>query len=233
MTVEKAVLNRYLFTQIGLDSGALTTLGVVLHNFGEPGSYLINVWRGDRLEGGVQLNVDPACAAMQVDIDLAAVQRQDKPCCGDSETPLAVNPKGYTVFHVGSGAGGYAVTAGRSNGDRADKGWNSRELQAGDMFAATILRPGTYAVVNQLARTKAKIKVAYPAAARERYKPADPVFVECTKEEFKPGGLEAVASQSVVFRVHTPTRLRIELATPDDGGNAGPPRQRRTWVRPG
>lgn len=229
MTIEKAVFNRYLFSQISLDSGALTILGTVLHNFSESGRYVINVWRGESLVGSKDLSVDPACTDMQVNFDLAHFDEEDKECCGDAATPLSVHPKGYAIFHVSSGAGGFAVTAGRVDTERPDKVFDSRELQAGDMFAATILRPGIYSVANALARTKAKIAVAYPKVGQAPYVPDKPVFIECTREGFQPPSIEVGAGQSQVFRIVVPTRLKIDLLKPDDGPGAGQPLQRPGW----
>ncbi len=231
MTVEKAVLNRYLFTQLNLDSGALTMLGTVIHNFAEPGRYRINVWRGESLAGSLHLTVDPECPATQVTIDLAAVDGQDQPRCGDSGTALAVNPKGYAVFHVGTGAGGYAVTAGRIDRDQSDKVFDSRELQAGDMFAATILRPGTYGVVNLRTKARAQLTVAYPKVGKERYVPQDPLSIECTKDGFRPNAIKVNAAQSQVFRIATLSRLRIDLLKADDGPHGGQP-PRPGWRKP-
>jgi hypothetical protein len=231
-TRRKAVLNRYLFTQVGLDSGALTSLGTTLHNFAEPGRYQINVWQGERLAGSVHLKVDAACPATQANIDLATVNRQDTPCCGDAGTPLLVNPKGYAVFHVGSGPGGYAVTAGRVDQERPAKAFDSRELREGDMFAATILRPGIYEVENVRARTKARLTVAYPRVSKERYVPQQPLSIACAKEGFEPKAIEAQAAQSLVFHIKTPTRLKITLVKPDDGPGGGQPQPRPGWRRP-
>ena len=79
------LLDRNLFTQIGLDSGSVTMLGSVVHRLGEPVEYRGNVRSGDRLQATFYISVDPNCAVAELLIDLAKLtappSAQDD-CCG-------------------------------------------------------------------------------------------------------------------------------------------------------
>src|SRR5271156_6040061 len=113
-TTTNMTFDRYLFTQVGLDSAALTMLGGVTHRFLEPGQYRGVVYQGKEILGGFYINVDKNSAAAQANIDLAAfggspatpvASSRNSGCgCqpGDTNTPTKyeLNPKGYAVFHV-------------------------------------------------------------------------------------------------------------------------------------
>jgi hypothetical protein len=227
----KEFINRNLFTQTSLDSGSLTMLGAVIHNFPEPGEYHGTVLRGRDEVGNFHLTVDMECPDMQVNIDLAAIDQPDSENY-DSELKkrLVVNPKGYAVFHVSHGTGGYAVRVGRLDSKSKDEPFDSRELKEGDMFAATLIRPGIYSVVNANTKVRGKIVVAYSKIKKTPYRPSDPVSIRCTKKALEPGKIEIERTKKVlepgkieiepmqgqVYHFETVSRIRIELQKPDD-----------------
>ena len=150
-----------LFTQTGLDSGLLTILGSVIHSFGEPGEYRGSVHKAGGEQAVFYLTVDKNSPAAHVNIDLATLREYagatQKECCGDgTENRFTVNPRGYVVFHVSGGSGGFSVHVRRAEEDPKTQVFNSQELGEGDIFSASIIRPGTYSVVNQLAKGKAR-----------------------------------------------------------------------------
>lgn len=229
----KAFINRNLFAQTNLDSGSLTMLGAVIHNFSEPGEYHGTVLRGRDDVGNFHLTVDKECPDMQVNIDLAAIDQPDSENYESKlKKRLVVNPKGYAVFHVSHGAGGYAVRVGRLDDKSKDEPFDSRELKEGDMFAATLIRPGIYSVVNANNKVRDEIVVAYSKIKKmPSYRPSDPVSIRCTKKAIKldktkiertkkaiePGKIEIEPTQGQVYHFETPSRIRIELQKPEDG----------------
>jgi hypothetical protein len=240
----KAFINHHLFAQTTLDSGALTMLGAVIHNFAEAGIYHGTVFRGTETIARFQLMVDSESPAMQADIDLATLKTPPECCCGEpgSEQLFSVNPKGYAVFFVSRGAGGYAVHVARvpAEGEKEQQSrkmaalaFDSRELKEGDLFAATLIRPGTYAVTNKNAKATGQITVAYPKAGKTPYRPPEPVYVESTAEAFRPAKIAVEASQGQVYRVKVPSRIKIELVKPDDGPGIAPVHTIAGWKKPG
>ena len=230
-----ALLNRYLFTQIGLDSGALTSLGVVMHTFPQPGLYRGVVLRGEDSVGSFLLEVAEDSPQTQVDIDLAKVKAPAaEPCCDEaSRAPYVVSPRGYAVFHVSSGPGGFSVVVGRGDPRKPEVLFDSRELLEGDLFAATILRPGSYTVSNVLARgqARAELVVAYPQPAKERYAQPPVHTVTLTAKGFEPERMRVAAAQSQVYHIKGRARIRIALEKPDDGP-LGPGRTHPGWHQP-
>ncbi len=214
-----ALLDQNIFTQTNLDSAALTMLGSLLHNFCEPGAYRGVALRNGKAEATFTLRVDPGCAASQVNIDLATLaQAGQSGCGGDSGPTFTVHPKGYAIFHVSKGAGGYAVHLGISGAEGpAPKTFDSRQLKPGDIFAATLLRPGKYRATNALNKTHAEIVVSYPMIGKTAYEPGPAVNVECTAEGFLPKEIRVTPAQGQVFHCKTPVHLQIELVKADDG----------------
>jgi hypothetical protein len=227
------LFNRYLFTQIGLDSGNLTSLGVVIHCFEKPGLYRGQVRRGEEDRGAFLLRVDADCPQMQVDIDLAHLVAPEDCCDGKRSAGYVVNPKGYAVFHVTDGPGGFHVVVGREEMAKGEALFDSRELHDGDMFAATILRPGAYVVANSLsrARDKADLVVAYPRGEAPGYGALPAQMVAVSDRGFMPERIRVEVTQSQVFQIKGPARIRIDLQKADDGPAGAGPRQ-LSWRRP-
>jgi hypothetical protein len=224
----KAYINHQLLVQTRLDSAELTMLAVVVHNFPEPGEYHGAVMRGKQTEATFRLTVDEKSPAMQVDIDLATLNLPapaECPCKEgehDDTRHFVVNPRGQTVLYVSQGTGGFAVAVNKVNDRRIL--FDSRELREGDLFAATLIRPGTYSVAN--ANARAEIVIAFPKQTKTAFRPPDPITIEVTDKGLMTGaagketkvtriGLDAAQGQ--IYRIRTAARIQIELLKPDDG----------------
>jgi len=220
-----------LFTQVGLDSGLLTMLGSVVHSFKEPGEYRGSVHQ----EGGEQavfyVTVDKNSSVAQANIDLASLNKTSDPCCEPSPNHFEVNPKGYAVFHVSAGAGGYSVHIRRAEENPQEKVFNSQQLGDGDLFSAVIIRPGTYSVVNTLTQAKAEVVVSYPGTGKVAYRPPAPVRVEVERNNFEPRRIELKPGQGLLFECKTQARIKIALLKADDGPGKPRPTGRTGWKK--
>lgn len=245
----KMTFDQNLFTQIGLDSGSLTMLGGVTHRFLEPGQYRGVVYRNNEHIGDFYINVDKNSPVAQANIDLASFESGPSAsaatmsgascsCHGESakaDTKFELNPKGYAVFHVSSGAGGYAVRVGKAVEDpKQQNQFDSRELKGEDIFSAVILRPGTYSATNALGgkeKGEGKITVGYPKIGKTPYRPPNPVKVECSARGFEPGKVELQPGQAVLFHATAPSRIAVQLLKADDGPGDRPERVRQGWKK--
>jgi hypothetical protein len=223
----KGFINYHIFTQTTLDSGALTQLGAVVHKFPDPGHYVGSIVHRDQSIGQFYLSVDPDCSATQVNIDLATVGRDSHTEEWSSRLPenrLVVGSDGYGVFHVSRGAGGFGATVTElgSSPTESTGAFDTRELKRGDLFAVTLIRPGTYRVVNLNTTVRGEIVVAYPQVGNEPFRPGDPVAVRCHDKGFEPPVIKIAAAQGHVYHIATtnPARIRVELIRPDDGPDA-------------
>jgi hypothetical protein len=149
---------------------------------------------------------------------------------------LVLNAKGHAVFQAPEGAEGYAVVA-EAAGPGGPAPFDSRQLGGDDLFAVTLIRPGTYTMTNLLTGAEGRITVAYPTVGDRPYQPPDPVSVECTKQGFAPDTIDLQPAQGIIFRFGTPSRIKIDLVEPLDRP-AGPAEERGRrrvahWRRPG
>lgn len=233
----KLTFDQNLFTQFSLDSGGLTMLGGVTHALPEPGSYRGVVYRGTDRLATFYVNADKNSAVAQANIDLSRLDpstviaptpirttaAQVSECCGGSEdgaghdSTFVVNPKGYVVFHVSAGTGGYNVILRKAEEDPKTSVFDSRKLSEGDIFSIAIIRPGMYSLQNTLTRAEGRITVAYPRLGETAYRPPNPVSCECTADGFQPHYLDLKPGQGVHFHFKVPSRIKIDLSKPDDG----------------
>ncbi len=239
-------LNRTLFQQTDADSGALSMLGTVVHGVADVGHHRGTVYRGKEAVGEFTLRVEEA-GPLQVHVDLAAQGLQGASgrrgahghqdgCC-DHETGAGgaqaaavytVGRDGHAVFHVSSGSGGYAVTLadtgrgevpGEDRDRREEQGrvWDSRRLEAGDLFGVTLLRPGAYRVSGEGGRAEARLRLAYPQRGRTAYRPPEPLHIAVSEDGFDPKDIELQPLQGQVYEIRTGSRVVISLVEPDDG----------------
>jgi hypothetical protein len=241
----KAYINRQLIEQTSLDSGALTMLAAIVHNFPEPGVYHGAATRGKETSATFQLTVDEKSTAMQVNIDLATLNEPAPEGCGcqkgehDDTRHFIVNPRGQAVFYVSKGPGGYAVAVNRVNEKRVL--FDSRQLTEGDLFAATLIRPGTYSVTNASTNARGEVNVAFLTPSKTAYRPPDPVTIEATQKGLvviysnKDSGalkLELQFGQGQLYRIRTPSRIQIQLTKPNDGPQQKEPQSLVSWRKP-
>jgi hypothetical protein len=234
MTIRlKTTLDPNLYTQIGLDSASLTMLGTIVHSLSLPGEYRGALHSGADVKAVFFITADNNSPVAQVTVDLAGLEKAQSSvpssegerscgCAGGSKDPsgsrYTVNPRGYVLFHVRSGQGGYYVHLRRIDAAENDKGYDSRTLNNGDAFTAMILRPGTYSIRNTLTKAAAEVMVHYPKVGDKPYVPPPPVRIECTAGGFDTEGrIEVGVGQGLIFHARTDSRIEIKLDKPDDG----------------
>lgn len=228
--------DRNLFTDAGLDSGSLTMLGSAIHSFREVGNYKGTVRRGESILSTFYLSADKNSAVAQVNIDLAELTKPEPSsakCCHDhtgDQHRFTLNPRGYAVFHVSSGPGGYYVHVEKAieGEDSEQQVFDSRKLSQGDVFSAAIIRPGYYSVTNLLTKARGEVVVSYPVIGKTAYRPPAPVRVKSSKDYFEPNRVELQPGQGLLFDCEDPSRIKIELTKADDG-----PGDQREPVVPG
>lgn len=229
-----------LFTQIGLDSGALTMLGTITHKFPEPGEYRGISYRGLEINAVFRITVDKDIPVAQVNIDLASLA--SRPSQSDkceyctlshkNEKHFTVNLEGYALFHVSSGSGGYSVRIEKAEKNNTKKPFDTRELNEGDFFSAILLRPGTYSVTNLNTKAKGEILVGYPKIGKQPYRPPDPIRLQNTENSIEPPVIKLKPAQGLIFQFKTISRIKIELVKADDGPTPQHLPARSGWQKP-
>jgi hypothetical protein len=239
----KPTFDRNLFSQIGLDSASLTMLGSIVHSFAEPGEYRGALHHGEEVKAVFSITADKSSPVAQATIDLAALDKGIEPssggrCCPDGgdaakgANRFVVNPRGYALFRVSAGAGGYYINVRRIDAAKDQRGYDSRELAEGDFFSATIIRPGTYSLTNALTKAKGEIVVSYPRIGETAYRPPNPIRVDCNARSFEPSKIAIQPGQGLIFEAKVASRIVIQLQKADDGPPNRPAGEGRTgWKK--
>ena len=242
----KARINTYAFQQTTVDSASLGVLGTVAHPLTEPGDYEGTVFKNGFEMARFSLRVALDAGDTQVDIDLATLpssRGRPEPCgCdgkGSSGHSPALKPGGYLVLYASTGAGGFHVLLDKLSGEKVkgDKPaavFDSRILNKGDLFIASLLRPGLYEMAELHSGAKGSIVVAYPQPGGKPYAPPPPATVRVSDKGFTPAKLDVAAAQGVVFTVESGgAAIRISLQKPDDGpAKRATPRGKVRWTNP-
>lgn len=189
-----ARINFQILNIVNQDSGALGPLGMVIHQFSEPGTYDVGVHRQGRRVASTVFDVDPA-GERQIEIHLAALARHGPIIC----EALRVAPNGFVLFHA-SGGDGYSATV-TAGAERTI--FDTARLGNGDIYATSLLEPGRYKLANTAGSATAEVRVA--SAGRDE----EPVYVEVTETSFTPANIQVSSSQGLVFRVKQPARIVI------------------------
>ena len=216
------MMDRELFDQIGLDSGALTLLGNVVHQLDRPGIYRLSVQQSGGEVADAVLEVTDDADAEQITVDLAGVddstdtKAERTGCCDESTTRHRMRPGGYVLFHVGSGPDAYAAVLGLLGDGGPEVVFDSRSLQRGDRFVATVLRPGRYVVSNLENGSNGVLEVAYPGREAPVELRAEPIEVSVADRGVDPAEVTTKPARPVVYVIQTAARMRIELQEPYD-----------------
>ena len=206
--------NARLLTTSTFDSGALGVLAYVAHQF-PPGRYHAVAQKEGQDAGSTRFRVDEASTVMQLTIDLASVAaplrapRADDCNCRAADAPEipAVSPKGFVLFHVSGGAGGYSVVAREESG--AAPPFNSATLSDGDLFAVSLLEPATYSMANKAGAAAGTIQVT-PIPEGTNPRASETQYAEVTKDAFSPASISVHSAQGLVFRIKGPARVAID-----------------------
>jgi hypothetical protein len=255
-----ALINRHVFTTRQFDSGALTVLASVIHQFTDPGHYIVSIRRGDTSLGSARFDVVANSTSMQVNIDLAAGGIPGKlspflrsaraakaksggagDCnCGGSSAsaggsgggvggggaavaagaaatshgappPAVVSPQGYVQFFVSHGEGGLYALVHKAGADTI--AFDSRTLEAGDLFAVSLLAPAKFDLKNTAGTATGTVSVSFSKEVAAKIKTTPPVFCDVSKSAFTPKDLHLSSGQGLVFRITDAARVVITQQT--------------------
>lgn len=229
--IVKARVNTYALRQTSFNSAALGVLGSIAHPVDGEGVYGGSVFH-DRIQvGEFTLRVDPEVSETQATIDLAQCRGPARARGDVMDRVFSVNPKGYLMLYVSEGPGGFSVELATSDRKKPRVMFNSRVLRAGDLFIATLIRPGTYQAGNARAKGKAAISVALPELGEKPFEPPEPARIKCTRGGFDPKKANVYSAQGVIFQIDTSSAIKVDLtkAPPEKK-----PRARATvrWRKP-
>ncbi len=165
----KARVNTFALQQSCLQSSALGVLGSIAHPIGKPGEFTGRVMQGRVQVAEFSLHADPDVAATQATIDLARIAGPSLVGQPYKVHKYSVNSDGYLMLFVSEGPGEFWVQLSSPGKDRPRVVFDSRRLKPGDLFIATLIRPGTHQA--RMPKGVAAIRVRAPEASDHRFQP--------------------------------------------------------------
>ncbi|HKY13524.1 MAG TPA: hypothetical protein VJM33_01275 [Microthrixaceae bacterium] len=223
--------------QTHFDSAMPSGSAVVGHPLPAAGDYVVS-----RLEGrslvrthamAVRATVDddtnlgrmpaPALQFADEEVRLPSVGRT---LAAEEIDALRLREGGVASFTGAAGTEHTARIQQVSKAGRATTVWDSTKLVAGDLYALSIGRPGTYRMRNSADGSEATVVVTYPVRGKRGYRPAAPVTVRCTERGFDAKEVTIGPLQGLVVQVEAPARVVIDLVEADDGPERDKPRAR-------
>lgn len=218
-------INYHLFNQINIDSNLLTMSSSIIHRFVNDGIYRISIHEPNGVEKHTDFIVDSESPVLQANIDVSStVDKVECKCKTDitKNNSIVINPKGYIVFYVSTGPGGYSITVNKldlKNSSADDKRiketrvFDTSKLKDGDMFAVTILKPGKYIIKNMLNKSVGNITVEYPEKTKSKKNniPKEPVIVQVTENGFDPSNIKLRPTQGLLLKITSNSRIKIEM----------------------
>jgi hypothetical protein len=208
----KARVNTFALQQSCLQSSALGVLGSIAHPIGKPGEFTGRVMQGRVQVAEFSLHADPDVAATQATIDLARIAGPSLVGQPYKVHKYSVNSDGYLMLFVSEGPGEFWVQLSSPGKDRPRVVFDSRRLKPGDLFIATLIRPGTHQA--RMPKGVAAIRVRAPEASDKPFQPPPPAGMTCTKTGFVPKRLEVYSTQGIVFNFETTSGVQIDLTKP-------------------
>jgi hypothetical protein len=189
-------------------------MAMVIHPFTQPGQYRGTVLQHGEAVAEFVFVVDEQSEVMQLDIDLATINRRartpagalDCDCTAGSAVAHVVSPKGYVLFHASSDAG-YSVSTKAAKGEAS---FDSSKLDKGDLFAVTLLEPGLYVAKNTPGKAQADIDVSLPTDLTKRLTTMDVATIAFDGNDFNPKRLQVTSTQGLVFQINGRGRIVID-----------------------
>jgi hypothetical protein len=202
-------LDPSIFRHIGFESTRLTRLVQIVHSLDKPGRRRLHATRNGDSVAHIDFDVvdDPgAVTGLHIDLsDLAGC------ACDPCGSPHRIRAGGHIVVHVGHGIDAWGAEVFVEGGECE---WSSHHLSPGDLVAATVLRPGTYRLVNGAA--EGKVTVAYPKVLDGRYRPGDPTRVRSNGATIAPARVTMGPASAIVVEVRKGGTVQLELVKADD-----------------
>jgi hypothetical protein len=228
------MLNRAMFEVTSFDSAAPAGAAAVVHRFAEQGQFVVSMHGPDRVLDTRVLNVAAEHTAGGVTVDVGDSRpRPGRPAPPCQPSRLTLAEGGYACFTAAPGRGNRAMVRRAGGGPDGEVMFDTQRLGADDVFAVTLVRPGTYAIRDTVQGTEGRVVVTYPVIGDKPYRPADPVEVHARGGGLDPASVTIGPGQGLLVRVADASRITVDLLEPDDGPHGDPgPRPRGSWKPP-
>jgi hypothetical protein len=226
----RALSNVEILKQTEHDSASPSGLCAVYHKCRDVGEYVCEFLRNDEPIGRVFVKVgEEQDGAKRLPSELKfdkhrLVSRYGKRQGIDTAAEqYEIAQAGYVRFSSSRSRDDYTIVMTNSSNPAATVVFDSRRLDAGDIFAAVLIRPGKYTISNTLSGSRGEIIVAYPVVGKEPYRPPVRLSVDSDRGGFSQTQISLKPAQELSVQIKVPSRITIELTEADDGPSLSSP----------
>ncbi len=220
-----AKINRHLIKQTRFDSGSLTQLGFVAHQYKTSGRYKVDVYRENELRTSCYIDVDTDNESLQASIELSGLElgintSKKGSCCDSNVKIYKINREGYALFYVNKGAGKYHVKSYYLESRGESYLFDSTTLNKGDLFGLTLLRPGRYQLRDGNSNPLSSLVVEAVKPLEKKYVPPEAINVELS-EIHKMKEISLLQAQGIIFNAKSDNRVIIDFEDDDEKHQCG------------
>jgi hypothetical protein len=242
--------DRALLEQTTFDSATPSGTALVMHRFAQPGRYALalspdgetvvetrTIFVGDEEPDGTAERSGRRASELRpprpaatgsplpqaIAVDLRPIPHHVSAAA--PPVPGTVSEGGYASFTAPAGQAHRVVVSRVGSAGLEGTEFDSARLAESDVFAVTILRPGTYRIANRIGGHEGKLVVTYPVVGRAPYRPPEPVTIHSREGHFEPDSVTIGPGQGVIFQVVAESHIVVELVEPDDGPGDAPGRR--------
>ncbi|MTH15798.1 hypothetical protein [Flavobacterium sp. LC2016-01] len=191
-------------------------LGSIIHPVQEEGTYSGELYIAGQLFRRILITCTNDASDTQLNIDFtehhAASRSKDN---GIPEYRLKT--EGYIVLYTSMELADFNFKLHQKVQEKSKSVFYSKALGPGDIYAVSLLEPGTYAAQNTAAKSKMKIVVKLPDTKKSMPLPTpEPVTIKVSANGFSEKEINIISTQGIVFALETKTDVLINFEDSND-----------------
>lgn len=206
----KHKINKAAIEKTRYDSKYVGILSYHAIQIKEEGNYIGNVIHKNEVVNLINITATEKCESMQINLDFQKFEmrcKDHKPCEFSNE----IKPGGYVLLLNSWSDKAFQFKLEKVGRNSRKKFlFNSEKLEGGDLYACTLIRPGTYEVLCN-GKKASKIYVEYPTIKTSKSRLSEAVRVQVHENEIKDKEIRVLPMQGLVFELHADCRIQINL----------------------
>jgi hypothetical protein len=173
--------------------------------------------------GAEHEGANPPPSELSLDKHRLASRYGDRPGVDTAAPQYEIAKAGYVRFSSSRSRDDYTIVMKNTSDPAGVVVFDSRRLEADDIFAVALIRPGKYTISNTLSGARGEIGVSYPVIGKEPYRPPERLSIESDRGGFSMTHISLKPAQELSVQIKVPSRIKIELTEPADGPSTSRP----------
>ncbi|MFM9946447.1 MAG: hypothetical protein ACKV1O_00765 [Saprospiraceae bacterium] len=205
-------INRTAIKKMQFRSAGVSVLSYIVHPLKDAGIYFGKIYKGEKLLDEFKIACLEGCNEKQVNINLSDFNFQQ--IAEKGQKTYELSSEGYLLLYDSASNNDYQIRLEMASKDRSPKVvFDTKVLDEGDFYAATLLRPGEYKGRNLKNNAEFEVTVVYPDNKQitKSSEVIPPANIEVKKDGFYPASVKINPGQGLVFTIKTPSTIELGL----------------------